>query len=210
MALYRLEARGPGAGGDFWSTSMHLVSARSITLVHTTWETFLNSFVGGTLAPIWPDDQQCNQAITTLINEANGKNVSRVQSTVNHPGTGVGGTLSQRDCITVGLKDGTPTRSGRGRMYWPPPAAGSLDADGLILPATAASIASGFKAAVDALDVADQLVIYHRPVKAGPGGVPPAVNGSVTSVVNITVGIIPTTQRRRTNRVTNAYTVLPV
>jgi hypothetical protein len=180
-------------------------------LVHAGWETFLTAFLGTTMAPLWPNDQKCDQAITTSIDEASGRNIAQTSSAVNHPGTdATSGTISQRSATVVGLRDGAPTRAGRGRMYWPPVAGSKLDAQGLITSANATLIANGFKAAVDGLDVADQLVIYHRPVKAGDLGIPPAKSGSITPVLRVTVGTIVGTQRRRTNRVQQAYTSVGV
>lgn len=210
MTLYRCQAKGPGAGGDFWSTSLHIQSTRTIQAVHAGWESFLGTFLNAAILALWPTSQQCNQALTTSVNEADGKNIFQVASAVSHVGLGTGGTISQRSAIVVGLVDGTPTRAGRGRMYWPPVEATALDTQGLLKTANASLFANQFKAAVDALDVADQLVIYHRPVKAGPGGNPPAKAGSHSDVTGVHVGIIVGTQRRRTNRVQNSYTSVGV
>lgn len=210
MTLYRLQAKGPGAGGDFWSTSMHVESTRTIQSVHTGFESFLATFLDASILALWPNEQHCNQAVTTSITEADGKNIFQVSSAVDHVGIGTGGTISQRSATVIGMVDGTPTRAGRGRMYWPPPESTALDAQGLLTSANATLFASKFKAAVDALDVADQLVIYHRPLKAGPGGVPAARAGSTSAVTGVKVGIIIGTQRRRTNRVQNSYTTVGV
>lgn len=210
MTLYRLMARGPGAGGDYWSTTCHVQSTRSLQAVHSGWESFLGTFLDASIMALWPDEQLCNQAVTTSVNEPDGKNIQQILSTVNHIGIGTGGTISQRSAVVIGLVDGTPTKAGRGRMYWPPVESTALDAQGLLLSQHATLFANKFKAAVDALDVADQLVIYHRPVKAGPNNTPPAKAGSTTPVTGVKVGIIIGTQRRRTNRVQNSYTTVGV
>jgi hypothetical protein len=212
MALFRLTASGPGAGGDFWRTSLHVQSTRPIDAVDGSWQAFLTSFVGGTLAPLWPNDQELSQRITTEITEADGRNISQKESGQVIPGTDItAGTISQRSALVLGLKDGAPTKAGRGRNYWPPLAGTHLDADGNLQSAVRDSVLAGYKAAIDALPTEDTLMIYHRPV-FNRQVTPPVLTkpGTVTRVLTVTAGIIVGTQRRRTNRVQNAYTSLGV
>lgn len=193
MTIYRHRVSGPGAAGDVWTTTLHSSGAGSLATVHTAWTTLVNGFLSTTLNAIWPDDQRATEVVTDQLDAVTGKNVAQARGTISQVGTNVGGTISQRSCIVIGLRTAVPTRSGRGRMYWPPPAAGHLDNAGNLLSATASTISTAFASRLNTFKATSTPIIYHRPSK------------TFDTVTTVTVGVVLGTQVRRTNRVFNAY-----
>lgn len=184
---------------------MHSSGAGSLATVHAAWVTLLNGFIGTTLAPMWPNETQATSAITDQL-DANGlHNVAQLSSTLTQPGTGAGATLSPRDCVVIGLRTTVPTKAGRGRMFWPAPDSGHLTSSGNLVAADATAIAGGFQTRLTTFKATSQPVILHRGHDANHPPGTPLVASTTDNVVQVSVGVIVGTQRRRTNKVANAY-----
>jgi len=207
MTLYRHRVSGPGSAGDIWTTTMHSSGAASLATVHAAWTTFVNSFITSVLGPMWPNEVGATQTLTDQL-DANGlHNVGQLTSSISGGGTGVGGTLSPRSCVVIGLRSSVPTKAGRGRMYWPAPDATHLLGTGNLASADAAALSTGFSTRLTTFKATSQPVILHRGHDARiVGGVPePLVPSTFDNIVSVTVGVVLGTQRRRTNRVANSY-----
>lgn len=176
---------------------MHSTSSQTLASVHAAWDTFVQTFIGSTVAGIWSTEQQLTEIETDELDPTTGHNVAQERTAQNIKGKGTGAALPQRVAIVVGLRTALPTRKGRGRFYLPGPDATNVTTTGLLLSGTATTLANGCAAALNTFAATAQPVIYHRN-KLTP---PP----STTNVTTVTVGVVLGTQRRRTNKVAPAY-----
>lgn len=193
MTTFRHRVTGPGSAGDIWVTTLHSSSANTLASVHTAWTTFVNSFLSGTLDAMWNTHVSATQTITDQLDPLTGKNVAQAVSAITQTGTGAGGSVSPRNCLVIGLRTTLPTKAGRGRMYWPSPDDSHYATTGKFVDADMATIANGFGTALTTFKATSTPVIYHR------------ASRTFDTVTSCTVGDIPGTQRRRTNKVTNTY-----
>ena len=177
--------------------TMHSVSSQTLASVHAAWDTFVQTFIGTTVAPLWPTDTQLTQIETDQLDPTTGHNVAQEQTAQNIKGTGSGIQLPQRVAMVIGLRTALPTRSGRGRFYLPGPDATQITTTGLLISATATTLANGAAAALNTFSATSVPSIYHRNKLAPPP--------STTPVTTVTVGVVLGTQRRRTNKVAPAY-----
>lgn len=193
MTVYRHRVTGPGSAGDVWVTTLHSSSANTLASVHTAWTTFVNSFLSGTMNAMWNTHTSATGTITDQLDPLTGKNVAQAVSGISQVGTGVGGSVSPRTCLVVGLRTTLPTRAGRGRMYWPSPDDSHFQTSGKYVDADCTTINTGFATALTTFKATSQPVIFHRAFR------------TFDSVTTSTVGDVPGTQRRRTNKVTQVY-----
>lgn len=193
MPTFRHSATGPGPAGDIWTITMHSSGSADIATVQAAWNTAVGSFITSDLGPMWSTETQCTQTQTDQLDPATGKNVLQASNAVTYKGTGAGQALPQRASVVTGLRTATPTRSGRGRMYWPAPSASELTTTGDLLSAAAATLATGLAAVLNTFSATSQPVIYHRLTRTS------------TPVTTVTVGVVLGTQRRRTNKVAPSY-----
>jgi len=207
MTIYRHRVTGPGSAGDTWTTTLHSQGAASLATVHAAFQTLVTGFIGTTLGAMWPNETSATQVITDQL-DANGlHNVGQLSSTITAVGTGTGGTLSPRTCLVIGLRTAVPTKAGRGRMFWPAPDVTHLTGAGQLQSADATTLSNAFAARLTTFKATSQPVVLHRGHDARTvGGIPePLVPSTFDNITTVTIGIILGTQRRRTNRVTNAY-----
>lgn len=181
-----------------WIFSFHSVSAQTLGPVHQAAVQWANDFLGTTMAPLWPTQTQCTGVETDELNPANGRNSAQDRTTIDIKGTGTGLQLPQRGAVVVGLRTALPTRAGRGRFYVPIVDSTHLTADGDLASADAFSIAQGCAQAFTTFSGTAAPVVYHR------------ATFSFTDVTAVTVGVVFGSQRRRTNKVANAYTREPI
>ena len=194
MPYFRHRVTGPNPGGDVWVSTMHSNSANTLASVHTAWTTFINTFFNGTYNALMPNEQSATGTVTDQLDPLTGKNTAQASSVISQVGTGAGGTVSQRTSLVASLVTALPTRAGRGRMYLPPPDAGHFTANGQFDGAMIATISAGFAAALTTFKATAQPVIFHRATLTG------------TNITAVKFGVIPGTQRRRTNKDLNTYT----
>lgn len=178
---------------------MHSSGAGVIGDVHTAWRNAVSAFWSGSYGSLLTVDQQCTEVVTDQLDPSTGKNVLQARSAVSFKGTlSAEPTTPQRVAIVTGLRTALPTRAGRGRMYWPGPAGSVLTNSGELATADAIAVATDWAAALGAMATQSQPVIYHRATR------------TTTNVTNVTVGVVLGTQRRRTNKVANAYSSDPI
>lgn len=177
---------------------MHSSGSSLLADVQNAWDAAVDAFITGTLGPLWSTQTQCTQTKTDQLDPATGKNVAQATKSVTYKGTGTGQALPQRVALVCGLRTATPTRAGRGRMYWPGPDTLALTPAGELNSTDAATIATGLAAAIATMNSTSAAVIYHRLIR------------TTTPVTAITVGTILGTQRRRTNKSANSYELAPL
>jgi hypothetical protein len=194
-----------------WTTTMHSNGAAALSTVHAAWQTLVTGFITTTLGPMWPNEVSATSVTTDQLDGNGLHNVAQLTSTITATGTGAGGTLSPRTCVVIGLRTIVPTKAGRGRMYWPAPDATHLLGTGNLVSADASAISAAFAARLITFKATSQPVVLHRGHDLRiVGGIPdPLVPSTHDNITSVTVGVVLGTQRRRTNRVQNAYSSTP-
>lgn len=193
MTVFRHRVTGPGAAGDIWVSTMHSSSANTLASVHTAWTTFINTFCSGTMNAMWNTHVSATETITDQLDPITGKNVAQALSGISQVGTGTGGSVSPRVCMVIGLRTALPTRAGRGRMYWVSPDDSHYATTGKFVDADATTINTAFATALTTFKATSTPVIYHR------------TSHTFDVVTTTTIGDVPGTQRRRTNKVAQTY-----
>lgn len=195
MPIYRHRVTGPGSAGDVWVSTMHSQGAADYFDAHFAWETFVQNAINPHLAGMWAPTTKVTEVITDELDPLTWRNVRQLTSDVAITGTSDGGAPSPRACLVVGLRTALPTRAGRGRMFLPSPSATHYAATGKFVNADCVTIATDFAAALTTMKATITPVIAHR--------------SSLTwdTITRVTVGDIPGTQRRRTNKDPNNYAV---
>jgi hypothetical protein len=193
MTIYRHRISGPGSAGDMWTSTLHSNSSQSLATVHAAWQTLVTGFITATLAAMWPNEVSATSIVTDQLDPLTGKNVAQLSAAIAGVGTGAGATMSPRLALVIGHRTTIPTRSGRGRMFWPAPDATHTSASGNLLSTDATTIATSWSGRLTTFKATSQPVIYHRDTH------------TFDNIVGVTVGVVFGSQRRRTNRVQNAY-----
>lgn len=207
MAFFRHRVSGPGSAGDMWTSTMHSSGAGALATVHAAWQTLVTGFITSTLGPMWPNEVGATSVTTDQL-DANGlHNVAQLSSAISGAGSGAGSTLSPRSCLVIGLRTAVPTRAGRGRMYWPAPDGSHTLGSGNLNSVDAAALSTAFASRLTTFKAVSQPVILHRGHDAGliDGILEPLEPSTSDNITTVTIGVILGTQRRRTNRVQNAY-----
>lgn len=193
MTIYQHTLKGTFAAGDQWNVTMHSSSANALAGVHTAWTTACSNFITGTLQAMWPTDVSTTGTVTNQLSPVNGKNVAQATSALALTGTGAGGKPSPRDCVLTGLRTALPTKSGRGRMYWPSVDDSHYTATGRLVQADMQTIATGWAAALTALAGTTTPIIFHKKILG------------FDVIVAVSVPDLAAMQKRRTNKDTVTY-----
>lgn len=194
MTIYRHTASGPGTAGDIWTVTMHSSSSASLTAAHSAWQTAVTGFWDSASAgAYWSTLTQVTDLETDQLDPTTGRNVAQARSAVTLKGTDTGQVLPPRVAMVTGLRTALPTRSGRGRMYWPAPTDSFLTTSGLLLSTTATAVAGFWATELGNMATTSPPVILHR------------ASMDTTPITSVTVGVVLDTQRRRTNKVAPSY-----
>ena len=197
MPIYRHVVLGPQAAGDQWTSGLHSdQDDANISNAHDAWIAAIEAlFDPDALASILPASTAVREVITYALDSATGRATGVRRASVSLNGAvAAAAQPSPRDCIVAGLRTAVPGAGGRGRMYLPAPTLASLTATGLISDAARATAAGAVSLGLNALIAGGM-----RPglFKVGAGAVVPFVSATVGQVLG--------TQRRRTNKIPNAY-----
>lgn len=134
MTLFQNRFSGSTANEEQWVTSWWCTSSMTESTVNTQavawWTAFLAGASTNGYALYTTADVVCNQVETITINPATGRQLTKTVSEVDLPGTASGNALPAECSIVVSLRTLEATRSGRGRIYLPQPAATALTATG--------------------------------------------------------------------------------
>lgn len=194
-----------------WTSTLHSNGSAALATVHAAWSALITGFISSTLGAMWPNEVSATSVQTDQLDGNGLHNVAQVSSTISAVGTGTGGTLSPRTALVIGLRTAVPTKAGRGRMFWPAPDVTHLLGTGNLNSTDAATLSAAFAARLITFKATSQPVILHRGHDARVvGGVPePLVPSTSDNITTVSIGVILGTQRRRTNRVQNAYSYTP-
>jgi len=167
---------------------MHSSSVNSLATVHGAWSFMISSFCSGTMNAMWNTHMSATSVTTDQLDPLTFKNVAQATTAITEVGTGTGGTPSPRNCLVIGLRTAVPTKAGRGRMYWPSPDDSHYTSSGLFSTTDTATIATAFASGLTGFRSSATPIIFHRRL------------GTFDSITTVTVGDIPGTQKRRTNK----------
>ena len=207
MAIYRCRIRGHSASILEWTFGLHVSAVTGSAAA-------LSAAVAGAFADFWNGVPAGTDAVKTLyaidtladdaaVDELDGSMVHNVQqafTTINLAGTGAGEPLPPNVAVVASKVSDLPTRSGRGRLYYPPPTVDSMNS-GKMASASRdiyAVATSNFMASLAAADGG-----AYDPVIAHPSFIPSAF----TVFHTVKVGDVFDTQRRRRAKLKEAYNI---
>lgn len=207
MAIYRCRIRGHSASILEWSWGLHVSAVTSQAAV-------LSAAVADAFGDYWNGVPAGTDAVKTLydistvaddalVDELDGAMVHNVQqgvTTINLAGTGAGEPLPPNVAVVGSKMSDVPTRSGRGRCYFPPPTVDSMNS-GKMATASRDIFAVGFNNFMANLSAAGGGAF--TPVIAHPSFIPSAF----TEFHQVKVGDVFDTQRRRRDKLKEAYNI---
>jgi hypothetical protein len=211
MTTFRHRVQGTGAGGELWVSTLHSVSTGTLAAAHAAFHTMMVALFTGELAALYNANQGMTGTVTDQLDPANDKNVAQASTGATHVGTATDTPSSPRACLVIGLTSATPTRHGRGRMFFPAPTAASITAAGALNATPRAAIASDFGARLTTFSATATPVIWTRAKGVGARPFTTYVPGSAGGIVTgVSVGTTLGTQRRRTNKTPQTYSTATV
>lgn len=194
MTTYRLRMTG-SLPGEVWNSGLHVTGPGSSTAdALTAWAAAVTAF--------WTDvtdgvTAQFTAQVTIDVVDAaqldplTGKQIDRVEEAVTLAGTASGEMCPHECAVAVSTRTTSATRSGRGRMYLPPPAVSKLT-DGRITNACATRILDGAVLMMNTLQGAGYTPVIWHP------------NLTSTDITRLDVGDVVDAQRRRRNKLIEA------
>ena len=180
--------------GEEWSFTLHTEkTGGTLSAAQAAWATAVDLLWNGTGAT--DNIKQYCKSTTTMttastaeLSALTGKQLGRVESALSLVGTAAGESLPPQLSIVVSLRTALATRAGRGRIYLPPFATGSVTAARLT-GAQLNVVRDAAKGMLDSLITSTYLpCIYHRSTKL------------FDLITTIDVGDVFDTQRRRRNK----------
>jgi hypothetical protein len=213
MTIFRGTLIALGTGGEALSSTLHLSSSGSLASVNTAWNAFCTGIFTGALAARWSTAVSLEETVTDQLDPTTGKNVAQLRQANIHAGTATDKPQSPRDCVVVSLRTATPTRAGRGRMFWPAPTVASTDGAGKLTDAARTAFSTAFAAALGTLGATATPVVYHRPTvfrttynrKTGVGTDHAASVATAIPIIVVSIGNKLGTMRSRDNQTSNSY-----
>jgi hypothetical protein len=193
MPIYRHRVTGPGSAGDVWVSTLHSEGIAPLADAHEAFRAFVNAALGGSLKTFWATTTGATRIITDQLDPISWKNAAQLDDLNTITGTGTGKAPSPRACLVVGLRTPLPTRAGRGRMFLPSPSSDHYATTGKFVDADMVTLASEFGGALATMRGVVTPVIAHRS------------SHTTTPITRVTIGDIPGTQRRRTNKDAQNY-----
>lgn len=198
MTILKHVLSGPQTAGDMWTSGLHSFGTNlTAAAAHDLFELAFNTALGGNSLKQWLAPGTSIKSLTTYVLDAvTGKALDMDQSAVDVVGTSAGAQASPRLCTVVGLRTARPGPRGRGRMYLPAPSVSNFDATGLISAAARDGLAVAMSSFMGQLNSRGlQPGLFDR------SGVTP----EIVPFRQVTVGAVPGTQRRRTNKISAGY-----
>jgi len=208
VALYRCRIRGHSASIIEFTWGLHVTAASGLAAVLSAAvrDAFLDYWNG---VPAGTDAVKTLYAVDTLVDDAvvdeldsNAKhNVQQGTTVINLAGTGAGEPLPPNVSVVGSKTSDLPTRSGRGRCYFPPPTVDSMNS-GLLSNGSRDIYAQAFANFMSNLSTAAGGA-YVPVISHGP--FPPA---APTPFNQVKVGNVFDTQQRRRRKLKEAFNVI--
>jgi len=189
VALFRHVLSGTYPG-ESWTTTLHTTGNVALTAAQAAWESAVNAFWTGQLDALVHSAVVATEASTAEIDEATGKQMSRLAASLSLPGVATQGPLPPQVSVVLSLRTALATRAGRGRMYLPPYDKATVSQDGDMNATSQSATVTAANQFFQSL-ISDGLVpvIAHRNVPV-----------TTTNITQFDVGSVYDTQRRRRNK----------
>nr|CRY97162.1 hypothetical protein [uncultured prokaryote] len=197
MALFRHVISGT-TPGEQWSFTLHSEGNLSAGDANAALSSAITSAYGAGFSTITAPDVVTTLASTATIDPATDGQLTRVEAVLSLAGAATEEMLPFQCATCITLVTAVANRHGRGRFYLPPLAAIVLDA-GRLSASAVSNLDTAFTAFFDDLTTAGlEPVVRNR-------------TGHVsTPVTEARVGDVIDTQRRRRNKLQEAFTVISV
>jgi len=197
MTIYRCIAQGATPQGELWVTGLHVeLIGGNIADAGSAWHDAFNLLWLGAATPadsikqFISTETTCVETVVNSLNPITLKNVEQKRTAETLAGTSTAENWPAQDSVILSLRDGHPTRAGRGRMFLPPFTVDAETTEGLLDATSRGRVATAFEGMLNSLISSSyQPVILHRGDR------------STTNVVSGNVPDLPGTQRRRINKV---------
>lgn len=197
MALFRHVISGTFPGEE-WSFTLHTEGTLSVGDAEAANAAAITAAYAGGFATITTADVVTTLSSTAGIDPLTDGQTTRVETVLSLAGTAVEETLPAQCATVISLRTAFATRSGRGRFYLPPLGVGVLDG-GRLSAAAISNLDAAFTAFFDAYVTAGlSPVVRNRTLHES------------TTVTEARVGDVIDTQRRRRNKLQEAYTLITV
>ena len=108
MALFRHRVTGTFGGGDEWSFGLYTEGSLSTPAAQNAWLDGLTQFWSVDLAARISTDVSMTDASTATIDEATGRQLTRVEAQVAHVGTNAGASLPYQVASVISLRIRSP------------------------------------------------------------------------------------------------------
>lgn len=187
MALFRHTVKGVFPG-EVWTFGIHTLGSVTVDAAQSAWAAAVDAFWSTELAAIYCDDVVIQSVVTAELSQPTGRQITRRETQVSHPGTSTAACLPFQCAPVVSLRTALATRAGRGRFYAPSPAVDQQAAGKLITTAQSALLNS-------------TVAMFTALTGAGLSGVLYSRSTTQTQeITSVDVGDVIDTQRRRRNK----------
>lgn len=197
MALFRHVVSGT-TPGEQWSFTLHSEGTLSVGDANTALAAAVAAAYDGGFDTITAPDVVTTLASTATIDPETDGQITRVESVLALAGAAEEEMLPFQCATVITLVTASATRHGRGRFYLPPLAVSTLES-GRLSAAALSNLDAAYTAFFDELATAGLTVIVRN--RTGHVSTP---------VTEARVGDVVDTQRRRRNKLQEAFTVITV
>lgn len=187
MALFRHTVKGVFPG-EQWTFGIHTLGSVSVAAAQSAWVNAVAAFWSTEVAATMCTDVEIQAVSTAELNQATGKQLTRLETPVSHPGTNATACLPFQCAPVVSLRTALATRAGRGRFYAPSLAV-DQQAGGKMIATAQTALRDGAVAMFGVLTGAGlDGVLYSR------------TTFQTQTLTSVDVGDVIDTQRRRRNK----------
>lgn len=186
MALFKHTLNGTFTG-EIWSFGIHTLGNLTASAAESAWSTAAGLF-WTSAGPLFATEVAATSTATAELDQATGKQLTRVETGSSLVGTAVSESLPYQCAPVVSTRTNLATRAGRGRFYAPSLAV-EFVANGKMTATAQSALLDGAEAMVNSLTGAGlTTVLYSRSLH------------TTQEVTRIDVGDVIDTQRRRRNK----------
>lgn len=197
MALFRHTISGTFPG-ERWSFTYHTEGVLSVGDAEAANAAAITGAYSNGFATITTGNVVTTLSATASIDPLTDKQTTRAETVLSLSGTDIGEVLPAQCATAISIVTAQATRSGRGRFYLPPLAVSTVAA-GRLSAGALTNLQTAFTNFFDVLETAGlQIVVRNRTLHQS------------TVVIDAKVGDVIDTQRRRRNKLVEAFTAIPV
>jgi hypothetical protein len=206
MAYFRVSQRGSLPLGDEWVSNFHILSSSTTNAVHTQAGSAIASFWNNTYKAMCHTATTLDSIVTTELDPNTGKNLNAQETGYAIAGALATAAYPPQTCVLVSYRTANAGKGGRGRQYFPAPAAAHGTLTGEFVPADRDAFDTAWTSVLTGLATVGTPIILHggffRDKVTDAPGYKPLSSDPIT---NVAVAGLFATQRRRTNKVGSSY-----